>query len=191
MKVQPNYSRRVMALILIVLVCLIFDQSSKYYAESHWVGEPTQSYLGDFFRIQHARNPGGFLSLGGSLDATTRFWILTVANGMLIGSATIFILVKKKITTALWFSIALIVAGGVGNLIDRIRLNGEVIDFLNLGIGSLRTGIFNIADIAITAGELMLFWLLWRYSDDEESDVQNEQETTQADLKVAPKENAA
>ena len=50
----------------------------------------------------------------------------------------------------------LLLAGAVGNLIDRIRLDGLVIDFLNLGIGPLRTGIFNVADMAIMAGAVLL-----------------------------------
>ncbi len=54
------------------------------------------------------------------------------------------------------FAASLIFSGGVSNLIDRFAHNGYVIDFLNLGVGSLRTGIFNVADIAIALGALLL-----------------------------------
>jgi signal peptidase II len=54
----------------------------------------------------------------------------------------------------------LIVGGGVSNLIDRLRYGGYVVDFLNVGIGSLRTGIFNVADMAIMAGVI-----IWAFSD--------------------------
>jgi signal peptidase II len=53
-------------------------------------------------------------------------------------------------------AVALLFAGGVGNLIDRITSGGSVVDFINLGIGSVRTGIFNVADVAITVGVLIL-----------------------------------
>jgi signal peptidase II len=55
---------------------------------------------------------------------------------------------------------ALIWGGGVSNFADRILSDGRVVDFLNLGIGSLRTGIFNVADVAIMAGVglLILAW---------------------------------
>ncbi|HEX8522706.1 MAG TPA: signal peptidase II, partial [Tepidisphaeraceae bacterium] len=56
--------------------------------------------------------------------------------------------------------LTLVAAGGVSNLADRIA-HGSVIDFLNVGIGSLRTGIFNLADMAIMAGMAML--LLWAH----------------------------
>ena len=47
-------------------------------------------------------------------------------------------------------------AGGIGNLIDRVFHGGLVIDFLNMGIGPVRTGIFNVADMAIMAGFALL-----------------------------------
>jgi lipoprotein signal peptidase len=52
-------------------------------------------------------------------------------------------------------------AGALSNLIDRIAV-GSVIDFLNVGVGLLRTGIFNLADVAIMAGAGCLFWELIR-----------------------------
>ncbi|MEK7730045.1 MAG: signal peptidase II, partial [candidate division KSB1 bacterium] len=59
-------------------------------------------------------------------------------------------------------ALSLIFAGGMGNLIDRIFRDGRVIDFLNLGIGDFRTAIFNIADMAISFGMVLLiatsFW---------------------------------
>jgi signal peptidase II len=57
-------------------------------------------------------------------------------------------------------SVALIVGGGVSNLIDRLRYGGYVVDFLNVGIGPVRTGIFNVADMAIMVGVVM-----WAFSD--------------------------
>jgi signal peptidase II len=45
---------------------------------------------------------------------------------------------------------AAVVAGGAGNLVDRIWFQGGVVDFLNVGFGNLRTGIFNVADMYIT-----------------------------------------
>jgi signal peptidase II len=57
-------------------------------------------------------------------------------------------------------SVALIVGGGVSNLVDRLRYGGYVVDFLNVGIGPVRTGIFNVADMAIMVGVV-----LWAFSD--------------------------
>ena len=54
-------------------------------------------------------------------------------------------------------SLSLVVGGGFGNLADRIFNEGRVIDFMNIGIGSLRTGVFNVADIALSFG---IVWFL-------------------------------
>jgi signal peptidase II len=51
---------------------------------------------------------------------------------------------------------SLVLSGGVGNLLDRVLHDGRVIDFMNLGRGNLRTGIFNVADMCITFGVLLL-----------------------------------
>jgi signal peptidase II len=52
--------------------------------------------------------------------------------------------------------LSLVCAGGISNVIDRIAYDGSVVDFLNMGIGPLRTGIFNVADMAITTGAVLL-----------------------------------
>ena len=60
------------------------------------------------------------------------------------------------------FALALVLAGGASNLIDRFVNDGYVVDFINLGAGPIRTGIFNIADVAITVGALLLLIQSWR-----------------------------
>ena len=63
-----------------------------------------------------------------------------------------YLFISKPQNPIVSVAIALIVGGGVSNLIDRLRYGGYVVDFLNVGIGSLRTGIFNVADMAIMVG---------------------------------------
>jgi signal peptidase II len=61
--------------------------------------------------------------------------------------------------------VALFVAGGASNLVDRIA-HGVVIDFMNVGIGPLRTGIFNVADVAIMLGAGILMFEGYRFGRD-------------------------
>ena len=61
-------------------------------------------------------------------------------------------------------ALSLVCGGGLGNLIDRIRFDGHVTDFLNVGVGSVRTGIFNVADMALMVG-MVLFFLAYRQSE--------------------------
>ena len=55
----------------------------------------------------------------------------------------------------------MIIGGGAGNLIDRIQYDGVVIDFLNVGVGPVRTGVFNVADVAVIAGVLLYVVTQW------------------------------
>ncbi|MFM7162262.1 MAG: signal peptidase II [Planctomycetaceae bacterium] len=145
----------------IVFWCIALDQTTKVLATRLLPTVPL-SFLGDTFRLQHALNTGAFLGMAGSWSPEVRFWLLTVLNaGFLVG---LLVVLLKNWHMPRWQFIACvgILAGGLGNLIDRVTNHGQVTDFLNLGIGNLRTGIFNVADIAITGGALLLAWLWWR-----------------------------
>ena len=77
-----------------------------------------------------------------------------LGNGLLLVALAVVARQRRWPRRAL-LGVALIAAGGVSNLLDRITY-GMVIDFMNVGIGSLRTGIFNVADMAIMLGAAIL-----------------------------------
>ncbi len=147
--------KRLFLFAVVVFACVGIDQWSKVYAVENWKGNPPQSYLNDMFRIEYAENHGAFLSLLANMSESVRFWTLTVINGIVLLGLAIYLLLAKEMNLIPFVPLTLVVAGGIGNLIDRIRFS-YVIDYFNLGIGELRTGIFNIADMAITAGFLMM-----------------------------------
>ena len=156
---QFGFRTRLLWLMVTMLVVVALDQYSKVYAVREWKGSPPQSYWGDTFRIQYAENPGAFLSLFANLPDEARFWILTVSNAALLIGVTAFLLRSNKVDRWTFFALVLVVSGGVGNLIDR-ALYGYVIDYFNIGWGSVRSGVFNVADMAISAGFLMMLPLL-------------------------------
>ncbi len=136
---------------------LVIDQGTKSLARQWLMGHAPIIYLDDFFRFEYAENSGAFLSLGAGLPDSVRFWLLTVAVGAFLVFATYILLTDPKITRITVWSLSLMVSGGFSNLLDRMfRTEGRVVDFMNMGIGNLRTGIFNVADMAIMAG-LALF----------------------------------
>ncbi len=160
------------------VVMVVFDQWMKWYAIHNWRELPPRSFFFDIFRVTYAENHGAFLGLGGRLPDEARFWILVVMNGLVLVGVTAYLLLGKKINRYVFLAFALVVAGGIGNMIDRIRF-GYVVDFFNLGIGGLRTGIFNIADMAITAGFFMMFPLVW--SPEAETATENESVASRTD----------
>lgn len=80
---------------------------------------------------------------------------------MLLGSLAYAFFTKLSCPSGV-FAVALIFSGGVSNLFDRLAYDGSVVDFINIGIGPVRTGIFNVADVAITVGVLILFSTAFR-----------------------------
>lgn len=143
---------------LCVAAVVAVDQFTKTLVTRHLRAtalDPLYFFDG-LLRVQYAENNGAFLSLMSNLPPDVRFWVLTVANGLILTGLAVFLLSSRSVDAWTWWALVLILAGGLGNLIDRIRLDGRVIDFLNVGLGRLRTGIFNVADIAITVGFLML-----------------------------------
>jgi signal peptidase II len=146
----------------VLISCIGCDRVTKSIATRSLAPLPRQSFLGDTVRLEYALNPGAFLGMGGRLDPATRFWLLVGANAVVMAILAYVLLVKWNMARVPFAAGALILAGGIGNLIDRISQNGLVTDFLNLGIGPLRTGIFNVADMAITAGCVLFVWVSWR-----------------------------
>ncbi len=153
--------RRFVIFGLVTFVSIALDQVTKLLAIDAFKGKPTLSYLGDTFRFQYATNEGAFLSLGGNLPPNVRFWLLTVGVGALLLAISVHAL-RNPVDTANLSGYALIVSGGFSNWIDRARFGGVVVDFMNMGLGSLRTGVFNVADLAILAGIGVLLIAGWR-----------------------------
>jgi signal peptidase II len=58
--------------------------------------------------------------------------------------------------------LALVTGGAVGNLVDRVRSARGVVDFIDVGIGGERFWVFNVADVGVTIGAMLVAWTLWR-----------------------------
>ena len=142
--------------------CVGCDQVTKEFARTHLTSESPLSFLHDVFRLQYAENAGAFLSLGTTLPEEIRILAFQVIVGAGLISLVIWLLRAQGHSRLFVIALGLILAGGGSNLIDRLLHHGQVIDFMNLGIGPLRAGIFNFADVFITAGGVMLVWLSYR-----------------------------
>lgn len=148
---RPN----VFLLAAVIVLLLFVDQWAKVIARDRLQFSGRHSFLGDTFRLEYAENRGAFLSLGSNLPEGVR---TTVFSGIVsIGVAALLVMTFRSRDHRNALPLALVSAGGVGNLIDRFYRDGAVIDFLNVGVGNLRTGIFNVADMAIMGG---ILWLL-------------------------------
>jgi signal peptidase II len=130
------------------------DRVTKHLATTELAGAHAQSFFYDTVRLQYAENTGAFLSLGANLPDPIRTWLLTVGVAVLL-IVVAFLAIKRRWEGTSLAGATLMWAGGLSNLIDRAT-HGHVVDFINLGIGSLRTGIFNIADVAVSLGAVLV-----------------------------------
>jgi signal peptidase II len=138
------------AVLVALAASISCDRMSKHVAVTTLAGTPARSLLADTIRLEYVENAGGFLSLGSDLPPLVRTGVFTVGVGLIL-LAVIVAAVQLPLNIWQRAGLSLFVVGGASNWIDRV-LHGSVIDFLNVGFGPLRTGIFNVADVYITLG---------------------------------------
>lgn len=135
-------------LLVLALATVGCDRVTKHIAATTLAGRPGQSYWADLLWLGYTENTGAFLSLGAGLPQTLRSALFIWGTGVLLVGLIVLAL-RARTWPAL--GLTLFVAGGLSNWFDRATA-GRVVDFMNVGIGSLRTGVFNVADVAIMAG---------------------------------------
>jgi signal peptidase II len=150
---------------------VLADFVTKWMAERYLVPMYVpRDVLGDVVRFTLAYNPGAAFGLHVGEHSRLVFTTLT-----LTALAVLARLYRNTRPPDLRRAVALaLVAGGaVGNLIDRLRHQIGVVDFIDLGFGQMRWYTFNVADMAVSTGAFLLAWVLW--GEDEESADQDEQ----------------
>jgi signal peptidase II len=140
----------------IILLTIVVDQATKWLAKVYLAPDGFIAFAGDIFRLQYAENAGAFLSLGASLPQPWRQLVFTMLVGVFLLALLAYLLFSRSLSDTQRLYLSLVCGGGLSNLIDRTFYDGRVIDFLNVGVGFVRTGIFNVADMAITAGAILL-----------------------------------
>jgi signal peptidase II len=150
---MPTRSAKWLVILLLVAGTIGCDRVTKHAATETLAGMPMKSFLMDTVRLTYAENTGGFLSLGADLPRPIRTAVFTIATGVTL---LILAILAWRHAWQPWRTtgLSLFIAGGVSNWIDRLA-DGRVVDFLNIGIGWLRTGVFNVADIAIVLGVVL------------------------------------
>jgi len=142
--------------IIFVLSCVVSfigcDQATKSIAKHELRMSPSIEYLGGIVHFQYAENEGSFLGFGSGLPAPFRKSLaiaLTVA--VMVGFVGLLLYADRLMTLNL-VAYSILIAGALGNLIDRLLNQGRVIDFLVLGTDAIHTGIFNVADVLLMSG---------------------------------------
>ena len=153
--------------IKIILFCISIiafvgcDRTTKNIAKDHLKNKGTISWFHDTFRLEYAENTGAAMNLGDGLSKIASYWLLSIVP--LLFLLIMFGYTLKnfgRMSNEKLICYSLIIAGGLGNIIDRLQFERHVTDFMNFGIRDFRTGIFNFADLYITMG---VVWILFSF----------------------------
>ena len=139
----------------LAVVVLVLDQLAKTWIVANIAPGQVVDVLGDWIRLIITRNNGALFGLFGS--SATLFAIGSVAVLALI----VWYHAQAPRSLILSIALGLLLGGAVGNLIDRLRI-GYVVDFVDMGIGTLRFFTFNVGDSAISVAILVLLLIALR-----------------------------
>jgi len=130
------------------------DLITKHLAGIYFKNSSPLYFFYNTVMIVYTENTGAFLGMGADWPPAAKYLALIIIPMILCFYGLYYCLFKEKQTMKLILIVS-IIAGGLGNLIDRLVNNFTVIDFLNFGIGPVRTGILNVADLSVTFGVVL------------------------------------
>ena len=155
-------TKRTIYIFLVIILTIAADQISKVIVRAHVIGRteinPSEriSVIRDYFILMNVENTGAFLGMGSDLNPTLRIILLLILPILVLGFVLRHILKDKSLDNWSLFAFASIIGGGIANVYDRIAY-GSVTDFFFIDLGGVfKTGIFNLADLSVTTGMIIL-----------------------------------
>lgn len=145
-------------ILLLVLLNIGCDQISKEAVRNNVIPNDYIPVVSDHLILTNVENKGAMLGFGQNLPPILKIIFLQVIPVMVLLVLLYRILRKKDLDKWMIMAFAFVIGGGIGNLIDRIA-HGSVTDFFVIEIGLFKTGIFNMADVSVTTGVLIILFL--------------------------------
>jgi signal peptidase II len=143
----------------VVITVVLSDIVTKWIAvRDLWPRGVPREVFGDVVRLTLVYNRGAAFGLNVGEYSRWIFLVLTVVALVILGQLYRATAARDIART---LAIALVSGGAIGNLIDRIRGPQGVVDFIDIGIGDMRWPTFNVADMAVSTGAVLLAWVLW------------------------------
>ncbi len=139
----------------LILLILALDQATKWLVTRSIALYESVTVIPGFFNLTHIRNKGAIFGAFGQAQDRVVFLLLTAASLLALAFVVYYFFRTPSSERGVKFSLALILAGALGNLVDRV-FRGSVVDFLDFHIAGRHWPFFNVADSAITIGALLL-----------------------------------
>lgn len=151
-------SAKLVLFTLILAGVLVIDVGSKLLVQQHLHLYQQIDIIGEYVRLTYIYNPGAAFGIHMGEYSRQIFLVLSlIALAALLG---MYWFTPARDRTRL-MAISLICGGAIGNLIDRVRSASGVVDFIDVGVANVRWPVFNVADMAVTAGAVILALSLW------------------------------
>lgn len=150
-------------IIILIAINIALDQISKIIVRQSVIPHSQSEIIGDFFTLHNVENSGAFLGMGSDLSPILKWIFLLILPVLVLGWVVRHIIKEKNIDKMSLIGFCCIVGGGIANVFDRF-MYGSVTDFLHIDLGGVfRTGIFNIADLCVTTGMIMILLASFLY----------------------------
>jgi len=149
-------SRRSIFILFLIAFTIAIDQISKFWVRANVEPGTVSEIVGQKFILTNVENPGAFLGMGSDLSPTLKIILLLILPVVVLGIVAYHVFKEKYMDRLSLVGFCLIIGGGIANVYDRF-VYGSVTDFWRIDLGSIfKTGIFNIADVAVTTGMITL-----------------------------------
>ncbi|RKN81466.1 signal peptidase II [Ulvibacterium marinum] len=145
-------------ILVLVLLNIGCDQLSKDIVRKNVAPMDYIQVVRENLILTNVENTGAMLGFGQNLSPIPKLIFLQILPVSVLLILLFRVLQKSNLNKWLIIAFAFVIGGGIGNLIDRI-VYGSVTDFFQIKIGILRTGIFNMADVSVTIGVLLILFL--------------------------------
>jgi len=155
-------SRRSFFIILTIVLTIAVDQISKIIVRTYVVPSERSNIIGKFFTLHNVENAGAFLGMGSDLSPLLKLILLLILPIVVLSFVTYHIFKDQSLDKVSVFAFASIIGGGIANVFDRV-VYGSVTDFFHIDLGGVfRTGIFNMADLSVTTGMILLLMVSFK-----------------------------
>lgn len=148
--------KRNLFIVVLIVFNIAIDQVTKVAVRSTIQIREIIEIIGDKFILTNVYNEGAFLGMGSDMNPTLKLIFLLILPTLVLGYVIYYIVKTKELDRLSLIAFCCIAGGGIANVFDRI-MYGKVTDFFFIDLGGIfRTGIFNVADVSVTTGMIML-----------------------------------
>lgn len=155
-------SRRSFFITLTIVLTIAVDQISKIIVRTYVVPSERSNIIGTYFTLHNVENVGAFLGMGSDLSPLLKLILLLILPIVVLSFVTYHIFKDQSLDKISVFAFASIIGGGIANVFDRV-VYGSVTDFFHINLGGIfRTGIFNMADLSVTTGMILLLFVSFK-----------------------------